>query len=331
MRKPTLKTIAGETGLALTTISRALADDPKIAAATRERVARVAVELGYVPDRAAQRLRTGRTNVIALALSPHEEIIGFRGSIIAGLSDALQGTAFHISMMPYTLSDDPLRPIAHIVRNRLADGVVFAGTRPDDDRARLLLDEDFPFVSHGRTALGDRHPWVDYDNAAFAEMAVDRLVTRGRRRIVLIPPRADNTFAAHMAEGFRSAAARHGVATETIPGATLATPADRLHALIGERMRAIDPPDGFICPGEVLAMAVLAALSDGGWRPGKDVDVIAKQTSSVFDQFRPRIDTIYEDLRASGRAIGELLLRRIAGEPPEGLHMLMQPLPTFRL
>ena len=67
--KPTLKTIADLTGLAVTTVSRALAGAPQIALETRERVRAVASDIGYQPDRAALRLRTGRTNVISACAS----------------------------------------------------------------------------------------------------------------------------------------------------------------------------------------------------------------------------------------------------------------------
>ncbi|MBC6408609.1 MAG: LacI family DNA-binding transcriptional regulator, partial [Rhodobacteraceae bacterium] len=75
--KPTLRTVAQSTGFAVTTVSRALANDPLIAKTTREKIFRAADELVYVPDRAAQRLRTGRTNVIALVLDPHREVNDF--------------------------------------------------------------------------------------------------------------------------------------------------------------------------------------------------------------------------------------------------------------
>jgi len=66
--KPTLRTIAEITGLAVTTVSRALSDAPQISIETRKRVREVADQIGYSPDRAAQRLKTGRTNVIGVLL-----------------------------------------------------------------------------------------------------------------------------------------------------------------------------------------------------------------------------------------------------------------------
>ena len=110
-RRPTQKTIAELTGLAVTTVSRALQGDPKIALSTREQVAKVADEIGYVPDRAAQRLRTGKTKVISLILNPHDEILGFSNSLIAGLSQALKGSDYHLTIMPSFAEDDEMDPI----------------------------------------------------------------------------------------------------------------------------------------------------------------------------------------------------------------------------
>jgi LacI family transcriptional regulator len=328
-RPPTLRTIAESAGLAVTTVSRALAGDAKIAEATRRRVADIAATIGYVPDRAARRLRTGRTNVIALVLSPHEEILGFRGSMIAGIAQAITGTDFHISMAPYDGVGDPLIPVRHIVRNRLADGIVFSSTTPQDPRAAFLTAEGFPFVSHGRTTWDTPHAWCDYDNATFARLAVQRLVASGRRRLILIPPSRERTYATHMIDGFAAACTELGVTGIIPPDLSLASsPTAIQNAVL--RLWKQDGIDGFVCPGEIAAMAVLAGLQDRDARIGQDLDVIAKQTSQTFDLYRPRIDTIYEDIRRTGEVLGGLLLRRMAGESAAALQVLLEPQPHFR-
>lgn len=331
MTKPTLRTISDATGLALTTVSRALAGDPKIAETTRRRVAQVASDIGYIPDRAAQRLRTGRTNVIALVLSPHVEIIGFRGSMMAGLSDAIQGTRYHVSMTPYDTHTDIMRPIEHIVRNRLADGIVFAGTHLRDPRVAYLIAENFPFVTHGRTLGGPDHPWCDYDNGLFVHLALDRLQALGRSRILLFCPSPTLTFSRHMMDALRRRGAELGVAIESPERVSLSSSPTDIRSFVTQRMARPNPPDGFICPGEVLALAVMSTLQDQGKQIGHDIDIVAKQTSDVFELVRPRIDTIYEDLRSAGATMGKLLLRRIAGEPISGLHVLQKPEPRFRV
>ncbi|MEL6809546.1 MAG: LacI family DNA-binding transcriptional regulator, partial [Pseudomonadota bacterium] len=61
--RPTLKTIARLSGLAVPTVSRALSDAPDIGKDTKRRIRDIAKRIGYRPNRAGVRLRTGRTNV----------------------------------------------------------------------------------------------------------------------------------------------------------------------------------------------------------------------------------------------------------------------------
>lgn len=314
--KPTLKTLAELTGLAVTTVSRALADAPQIALETRQRVQRVAEEIGYMPDRAAQRLRTGRTNVISLVLDPHEEILGYATSMISGLTEALRGTPYHLVITPHFLDTPQIEPVRHIMRNRMADGIVFTRTEPSDERVKLLIENDFPFICHGRTELATPHPYVDFDNYAFAYQAARKLIAAGAGKLCIILPPGKFTFSHHMRHGFMTAVREEGVAFEIPDGITLDSKSDDIRGAVHARLAAVDPPDGFICGGEVSALAVMAACHDRGLQLSRDVRLVAKQTSGLFDQVRPRVETIYEDLAEAGAIMGRLLLRRIAERPP---------------
>jgi LacI family transcriptional regulator len=98
--KPTLRTIAQATGFSVATVSRALADDQRIAARTRATVAEAAKRLGYMPDRAARRLRTGRTQVITLLLNTEHEFLGFTHEFLSGITEALRGTGYSVTVVP---------------------------------------------------------------------------------------------------------------------------------------------------------------------------------------------------------------------------------------
>lgn len=314
--KPTLKTLAELTGLAVTTVSRALADAPQIALETRLKVRRAAEEIGYFPDRAAQRLRTGRTNVISLVLDPHEEILGYATSMINGLTEALRGTTYHLVITPHFSDTPSLDPVRHIMRNRMADGIIFTRTEPSDERVKLLLERDFPFICHGRTELATQHPYVDFDNYGFAYDAARRLIAGGSEKLCIILPPDRFTFAHHMRHGFMTAVREEGVAFDIPAEVTLDSKSDEIRKAVYQRLSQPDRPDGFVCGGEVSALAVMAAAYDHGMELGRDLRLVAKQTSGLFDQIRPRTETIYEDLTAAGAMMGRLLLKRIAGRPP---------------
>lgn len=324
-QKPTLRTIAELTGFAVTTVSRALGGAPEIAQETRDRVHRVAAEIGYVPDRAAQRLRTGRTNVISLILNPHEEILRFGSSLVSGLTSAFRGSSFHLVVTPHFANTTQLEPVHHIVRNRLADGIVFSRTEPDDARAQFLIENKFPFVSHGRTELETPHAFVDFDNYEFAYEAVKRLVAAGRSRIAVILPPTQFTFHKHLKDGFLAAANEFKIEYDLLEGINLDSSSAEIYDYIVRRLSLDAVPDGYVCGGEVSALAVMAGLSDKGFVPGVDVGIVAKQTSGLFDLFRPKIDAIYEDIEEAGLQMGKLLMKQIAGEDAAGLQFIQHP------
>ncbi len=328
--RPTLKTIAESTGLGVSTVSRALKDAPEIAERTKERVRAVADSIGYRPDRAGVRLRTGRTQVISFILDPHEEIVGYGNSVILGLSRGLRDTGYHLVVTPSFLGSDPMDPVRYVLDTRAADGLVFSRTKPLDERVRYLVARDFPFVSHGRTELGLPHAYYDHDSYAFGHAAARRLLDRGRTRLALLAPNAASTFHHHMVHGFLTAVREAGARRVELDGLDLDTPADALREAIRALAAGPDRPDGVVVGGETPAFPLIAGLRDAGLRVGLEVEVVAKQTSSVFDHFEPAIDTYYEDLVETGRKLAELLLARLAGEPVEGLQQLGAPEPRLR-
>jgi LacI family transcriptional regulator len=323
--KPTLRTISELTGLAVTTVSRALKNGPELSQETRSRVQAVATELGYRPDRAGVRLRTGRTFVIGLILDQTVSVAEFERRIIMGISRVLHDTSYHLVVMPQAAHADPIDPVRYFVETRSADGLIFTHTRPDDPRVSYLLDREFPFITHGRTDSGDLHPFHDFDTGRLTAAAVDHLIERGRKRLALVEPPRYLACHRHALEGFARATAAIG--PDAIVSADVhldETPA-RFRAA-GQRLaRRSDRPDGIICANETGCVALMAGLRDGGLTIGRDVDVIAKSTSDLLDHTHPSIDSFFEDLTFAGEELARLLLRRIAGAPVAELQSLGEP------
>ncbi|SCB44700.1 transcriptional regulator, LacI family [Rhizobium miluonense] len=322
--RPTLKTIAFMTGLGITTVSRALKDAPDIGAETKERVRMVARQLGYQPNRAGVRLRTGKTNVIALVLSIDEEIMGFTSQMVFGISEVLAGTQYHLVITPHSHSKDPLVPVRYILDTGSADGVIISRTEPDDPRVRLMHERGLPFATHGRTDMGIVHPFHDFDNEAFAHEAVRALVAKGRRRLALLQPVSKLTYYSHIRIGFQIGLHEYGA--EEIPlrvttDAPLADIRDSVEAL----MRSSHPPDGIVCSSGAGAIAVNAGIEAAGFRLGRDIDMVAKQSTDVLNWIRPEIITIYEDVRQSGRELAKSIIARIDGIEPELLQSISSP------
>ncbi len=309
--RPTLKTVAEIAGLAVTTVSRALANDPKIATATRQRVAEIARNIGYVPDRAAQRLRTGKTMVITLLLDGTQERISFGSTIIAGLTRALQGTGYHLTVSPHLLAETPEESVRYIMRNNLADGVIFSRVEPFDERVRLLSERGFPFACHGRTEFSTPHPYVDFDNEAFAFAAANKLIKAGAKRICMIMPDSRFTFYQHLRYGLMRAVSDSGTDVVMPKEVTLDSSLAQISSWANRIAKAPDRPDAFICPGEAAYVALMSGLRSAGLERGRDFQAVVKASSDLLKHIEPRIDLIYEDIEESGYLLGTHLLDAI--------------------
>lgn len=322
--RPTLKTIAFMTGLGITTVSRALKDAPDIGAETKERVRMVARQLGYQPNRAGVRLRTGKTNVIALVLSIDEEIMGFSSQMVFGISEVLSGTPYHIVVTPHSHSKDPMQPVRYILDTGSADGVIISRIEPDDPRVRLLVERNMPFATHGRTDAGLVHPFHDFDNEAYARQAVQRLVARGRRKLALLQPPSKLTYYLHTRSGFLSGLRDYG-ADEVPLSVNIDTPLAEIRDAVEALMRSPEAPDGIICSSGSAAIAVNAAIEAAGKRVGKDVDLVSKQSAPILNWIRPEIITAGEDVRLAGRELAKAVIASIDGVAPELLQSISQP------
>ncbi len=326
--RPTLKTIAYMTGLGVTTVSRARKNSPAIGQATRERVKLIARQIGYRPNRAGVRLRTGKTNVIALVLNTQEEIMGLTSHIIFGISERLRDTPYHLVVTPYSHANDPMDPIRYIVETGSADGVIFSRTLREDPRVRYLSERGFPFATHGRTKMGIAHAFHDFDNDAFAHRAVQALVARGRRRIALVSPPATHTYHDHMVEGFEQAVAETGAIRVPLADIDVDAPLIHVRESIKNLMSRAGRPDGIVCGSGASAIAAVAGSEAAGLKIGQDFDVAAKQFLQVLTWFRPEILAFQEDIRHAGHVLADAVIGAIDGADPASLQSLSQP--TFK-
>lgn len=327
VERPTLKTISRLTGLAVATVSRALHDAPDIGAATKRRVQATANRIGYSPNRAGVRLRTGKTNVISLVLSTDHDVMNHTARLISSTAGALRSTPYHLIVTPYFPSEDPMTPVRYVVETKSADALILNQIEPRDARVAWLLERDFPFVTHGRSIWGDRHPWFDFDNTRFGEIAGDELARRGRRNVLIVAPPMRQNYARNLVDGASRRCAAAGTLCRVAEGMT----SDDASALIEARMaeELIRDPgiDGVISASTTACMAVVAAIEDSGRRLGSDVDLFSKEAMPFLRRFRREILSVHEDVATAGAFLARAAIQRVAspGLPP------MQALdrPTF--
>lgn len=329
-KRPTLKTIADLTGLSLSTVSLSLRDGSNLKQSTRDKVAEAAAQIGYVPNRAGVRLRTGRTNVLALVLSTDKNGLDFTKLMIQGIGNSIHGTPFHLNVHPEFEQSDPVDTVRYILESRSADGIILTHTSARDPRVKLLMEADFPFVSHGRTEFYTPHAYHDFNAERYVELAIQRLAYKNRKRLLLAAVGNNTTNHANTVNGFKQAMAGTSLIGDLVENPETLNSTDEARAYARTLAKLPERYDGIICNNELVSLALIHGLQDEGVILGEDFDLICKQNTEILPILYPEMDTVSEDLFASGGELAKLLIKRINGVEAGELQTLHEPIVHWR-
>lgn len=328
--RPTIRTISALTGLSTATVSKALRQSPHVRPETRRLVEDAARSVGYATNLHGVQLRTGKTYQIAAIMpAPGPDSDEWDGVeyalLLSGLSRAVEHSRYRIALFPVRDGDEAREVTARIATNRLADGVVLAGTQPDDARVRILQDAGLPFVTYGTTALNGPHPFVDTDNAAVVRQSLSRLIAAGHRRIALFNPPARLSYAQTRLESYRATLAGAGLPFDPalVAHGRLTPALGRAQVLTLSALA--DPPTAYVCANEAVALGALSGFAAAGMVHGRDAVIHASDDLNISAYFTPPITTFYLPIARPAALLGDHILRAIAGEPAETLQTLLMP------
>ncbi|MEJ6404677.1 substrate-binding domain-containing protein [Yoonia sp. 2307UL14-13] len=319
----TLKQIGAELGLSAATVSRALNGFPEVNKQTVERVREVADRIGYRPNRIAQRLVTGRSNMVGMIIKIRADMSADQTffEMLTGLTAALGARDVDL-VLAVDQDDDPLQPYRKLIERDILDGFLLNAPVPDDPRIAFLREKNIPFVMHGQSA-----PDVDYacygiDNAAVSEDAVRLLSSLGHKRIALINGQARYTYAADRLRGFRQAVKAEGLTT---PDPFIAQDAETENDGYTKALEMLAGRDGarptaFVCASTLIAAGVMRAAKDRGLTVPEDVSVIAHddalpQMKAV--SFEPALTVTRAPLRDACAPLANLLVDLVGGATPQ--------------
>lgn len=274
----TLKDIAVELGLSAATVSRSLNGFPEVNALTRTRVAEAARRLGYRPNRAAQRLVTGRSGMVGMIVKVRADMTSDQTffDMIAGLTAALAARDTDL-VLAVDQHVNPVLAYQRMIERDVIDGFILNAPVPRDPRVAFLQDRGIPFVLHGRTEAGADYPFYDIDNAAVSADAVNLLIALGHRRIGLLNGDPLLCYGRERLAGFRAAMAAAGL---TVPDgfAVSDRPSENYGYCAALTMlsgRQGIRPTALVCGAVPIAAGALRAARDLRLAVPRDLSVIA--------------------------------------------------------
>jgi LacI family transcriptional regulator len=323
---PTMKRIAGELGVSITTVSKVLNNRKDIGEATRARVLARVAELGFQPNAVARSLTLRRTNTLGVVIP--DLMHSFFAEVIAGIETVANARGYGLLLC--SSNEDPVKERAELemLRRRQVDGVVLASV--DASGNTEVLQRLFP-LNIGLVMIDrDDHAAVRCDRVLTDDLLVGRLATKhlidqGRRAIGHIE--GPNIVHAHRrSNGYRAAlkSARIRLRPEwTVKGGFMFD--DGFRAM--KKLLAVRPPvDAVFAANDPAAIGAMKAIWEAGLRVPEDIAVIGAGAFALGDLLRVPLSTVSWSREELGRTAAELLLKRIdAPSAPKFRRVIIPP------
>ncbi|NJC68532.1 LacI family transcriptional regulator [Planosporangium thailandense] len=318
--RATIRDVAREAGVSVTTVSHALNGKGTASEATRRRVLAVAERLAYRAHPMARGLRRGRTGVLGLDMRPLDAIgsylpVGVDYFVRFAGAAAVTALDHGLGLM---LVPDLTRPgiptSAHGV-----DGYVIGDPVRDDQALARLLDAGVPVVTVGRDpGRPDFTDWVGSDDVHETQRVLDLMRQRGAERVAFIAGTDDNAWNVDAERAYRAWAGRHHLPVRVlrVPEATGEDGGrDAARQLLdGPKTR----PDAIYCQTGRHAAGVLAEAQHLGVAVPRDLLLAAGSDAQQTRLATPGITALDLEPEETGKAAVQLLIARLNGEPATG-------------
>ncbi|MFE2757837.1 LacI family DNA-binding transcriptional regulator [Actinosynnema sp. NPDC059335] len=265
--------VAAAAGVSRQTVSNVLnGRDEYYSTATYEKVTSAMRALGYQPNRAAQTLRSRRTNQLGYHIFGEQldRAQGFTLHFLQSLVKAASDVDHQVLVFTHR-RDDPLGVFKDLVARHAVDAIILSESTVEDERARFLADSRIPFACFGRLAPDLPQRWVDVDNAAGMREIVDLLVTEGHRRFAYLGADGDQYWKLDRLDGVVRRLAHHGIRlpkTSVFRG-----PDSGVRRRARQLLTGKNPPSAIVTGSDAVAAVVVNVAHSLGLRVGDDVAI----------------------------------------------------------
>ncbi len=213
----TIKDVAKLAEVSPSTVSRVIADNPRISQATKEKVYKAMKELRYKPNAIARSLANSKTMTLGLIV-PNSDLNLFMNPFfmraMRGISIYAQKHGYHIMYTHTSKMEEEMKYLNEYVNSNLVDGIILMTTVKNDECIHYLKKENFPFVVIGRPEHVEATLWVDNDNFQAMYNVVNMLVSKGHHKIGYIGGSMDYNFSRDRYEGYLRALNVRGLPKE---------------------------------------------------------------------------------------------------------------------
>lgn len=309
MSKVTIKDVAREAGVSISTVSNALNDVDVLKPETKKHILEVAERLHYIPNLNGRNLKCKETKVIGLFVT------SLKGPYFVQLADSIfRECVQHGYELNVFVTWDHASAMNNILGKRV-DGCIISGAITGEQDRKRISDYEIPAVFLDREVADKKLASVVFDSRQDGEMAADYLLSQGAKKIAFVKGYPGNYDAGLRMKGFQERLEKAGIKLEPeYVWEGLFEKEAASEAVNAFIEKGLQIPDAVFAANDLSAIGTIEALTAAGYSVPEDVLVIGVDDIEQDVWVKPTVTTIKTRFEEQGAIAVRKLIKLISGE-----------------
>lgn len=313
--KITLKVIAKEFNVSISTVSKALKDSHEIGADLKDKIQTFAKKNHYKPNSLAVRLQNQQTKVIGVVVP--DIVHHFFSTVIQGVETVTNQRGYNVMVCLSNNSFDKEVMNIEMFTHGSVDGLIVSVSKEtqrlnDYKHFNDLMEDNFPLVMFDRVNEKINCDKVIIDDVSGAGNATEHLIEIGCKKIALITTPRHVTVGALRRKGYVQALQKHNMAVDL----DLIAEVDESESIKAQIEELFDEVrfDGIFAVNEVYAVTAMNIARERGLKVPEDISIIGFTDGPISKLAIPPLTTVVQHGFTMGKKAAELLINRIESE-----------------
>ena len=311
LKGSTLKQIAKELGLSISTVSRAVNGKNVVKEETRCKVMELVEKYAYSPNEVARALQKSSTQMIAVVLPDVSE--AFFGTIVNEMDRVVSQKKYMLILADTHEKVDKEIQLLQMLHARRIEALVLASVDVTGDSVSCFSGSNTPVVFIDNVPHLENIDAITIDNQKASCMAIEYLLERGHRQIATIIGSREETTGLERMIGYRTALKKNGITVneKLIEYGDYKRESGYLAMKRLLAIRQAEPFSAVYVTSEKMTYGAIQAIRESGLNVPEDISVMGFDIHTSEDGWRQRITSIRQPESLIGRLVGERLLVRL--------------------
>ena len=305
----TIKDIAEEADVSVTTVSRVLNDKPNVNPNTRKKVLKKINELGYKPNSIARGLALQKTNTLGLIIPDISN--PFFPDIARGVEDMANKKGYSVIFCNTDNKDKKEKEAIELMKEKQVDGILVSLSKSNKNELNNLRNIEYPVVQIDRKILEINYPSITIDNVKSAYDATKHLIEYDHTKIAHITGDLGTITGSNRLKGFKKAISESNlpIYKSYIKKGNYSKKSGYKNML--ELLKSDNPPSAVFIANDLMAVGAYQAVFELNLSIPEDISIIGHDNIDFTKLVNPTLSTMAQPKYKLGSKAVNLLIEEI--------------------